>query len=258
MIDADTQSGHGVFDTLKAGVKALLMAIKDDRLREWNPTAEETASHDRMHSRVQLVSHYGDFFGEDVHEYGPWEPSPDAAPFYVMLHRPTEARPYFTYATFGVSSTPQPAGGPQPRIELIAYSPVEHTVVAERLAIVATMIKAAADDDSPFKAFDTIAIGDATIPDTRFALVPPDEPEDFRFPDQTRNLRHLLFTNAVGAATDADARVTFLQLLPLTPDEADFATAPSTPTLLEAFASRPKHFGWGRTPEQSVLRQSDG
>src|SRR6185295_272461 len=96
------------------------------------PSPEDRISGDRMMSRVQVVSHYGEFFGEGSHEFGPWQASPQSAHFYVMLHPPTGARTYFTYATFGLSTEPQPAGGRERRIELIAYSEQENPTVAHR------------------------------------------------------------------------------------------------------------------------------
>jgi hypothetical protein len=56
----------------------------------------------------------------------------------------------------------------------------------------------------------------------------------------------------VGGAADADARVTFVKLLPLTADEYDFATAFGTPALLKKFSGKPKYFGWGRAAGDSV------
>lgn len=56
----------------------------------------------------------------------------------------------------------------------------------------------------------------------------------------------------MGEATDADARVTFVKLLPLTADEYDFAAAFGTPALLKRFSGKPKYFGWGRAPRDSV------
>ncbi|MCP4448692.1 MAG: hypothetical protein GY811_25640 [Myxococcales bacterium] len=253
-IIANTLDGSGVFETLKAGTNELLLGIEENRVKEWTQTPEEEKAGDQMTSRVRVVSHYGEFFGEGVHEYGPWEASASDAPFYVMVHSPTKDRPYFTYATFGLSTTPQAPGGPDPRIELIAYSRSESTIVVERLATIAMTIKSASVNDTPFKVFDTVGIGDGTKPDGHFALVPPEETRSFlRFPNQKRQMRDLLFTKAVGAATDAEARVTFLKLLPLTTDEAEFATEKTTRVLLKKFASQPKYFGWGRKPSDSVL-----
>ena len=253
-IVADSRDGTGVFDTLKAGVRELLRGLKDRRVKEWVPTPEERASGDQMTSRVQLVSHYADFFGEGTHEFGPWLPAPRAAHFYMMFHPPTKKRPFVTYATFGLSTERQPPGGPEPRIELLAYTQAENERAAERLHTIATMIASASSTDTPFKTYDTVDIGDLTLPDARFALVPPDEVGAFtHFPDQKRKLEQLLFTEAVGEATDADARVTFLKLLPLTADEAEFAAEHGTRELLKKFSGKPRYFGWGRGPEESVL-----
>ena len=254
VIVADSGTGAGVFDTLKAGAKELLLGLKDGRVTESKASPDERISGDRMTSRVQVVSHYGEFFGEGVHEFGPWHASPKSADFYIMLHPPTKARPYFTYATFGLSTEPQPAGGQEPRVELIAYSEKENATVAQRLATAAMMIASSGPNDTPFKTFDTVDIGEPGSPDAQFALVPPEEAKDFfRFPDEKRQLRDLLFTRAVGAPNDAEAHVTFLKLLPLTVDEAKFATAKGTPALLKKFTGRAKYFGWGRSLKESVL-----
>ena len=58
----------GAFDTRKVGVKELLLGLKESRVKEWTPTPEERESGDQMTSRVEVVSHYGEFFGEGVHE----------------------------------------------------------------------------------------------------------------------------------------------------------------------------------------------
>ncbi|NTX51658.1 suppressor of fused domain protein [Myxococcus sp. CA039A] len=253
---ADTRDGSGVLDTLTAGVKELLSGLKENRVKEWVPSQEEKASGDRMTSRVQLVSHYGEFFGEGVHEYGPWEPSANAPPFYVMRHPPTKDRPYYTYATFGVSTSPQAAGGPEPRIELLAYSTDENDRVVERLVAVALMIKSASSEDTPFKTYDTVDLGDTTEPNSRFALVPPEEVPAFSsFPNRKREPQQLLFTQAVGAKKDADARVTFVKLLPLTSDEASFAAEKTTRALLKKMGSRPKHQGWGPVTEPATKQR---
>lgn len=251
---ADTRDGAGVFDTLKAATRELLVGLKEERVKEWEPTPEERKSGDQMISRVRVVSHYQEFFGEGIHEFGPWQSPPRTAPFFVMLHPPNTERPYFTYATFGLSTERQASGGPEPRVELMAYSEQESEQVAKSLVTIALMIADPGPGDVAFKNHDTVDIGDPLLPDAHFALVPPEEdPRFIRFPDAQRNMQDALFTHAVGEASDADAHVTFLKVLPLTADEAEFAAAKGTPALLEKFVGRPKYFGWGRGPGESVL-----
>lgn len=225
VVNSDTKTGEGVFDALKRGTKELLLGLKDGRVQESKLSPEEQRAGNQMIARVALMSHYGEFFGEGTHEFGPWRAGPDAPDFYIMLHPPTPKRPYFTYATFGLSIAQQPAGGPTPRVELIAYSEVEDERVAQSVLTVAKMIAGAQKTDPAFKMNDTVSVGE-----DHFVLVQPEEDSAFaRFPNEARKIEDLRFTHFIGAKDEADARVTFLKLMPVSEQEIQMAIDKGTP-----------------------------
>ncbi|MCZ2109609.1 MAG: suppressor of fused domain protein, partial [Dehalococcoidia bacterium] len=214
--------------------------LKDGRVEESKASPEDQRAGNQMIARVAVVSHYGEFFGEGTHEFGPWRAADNAPDFYIMLHPPTAQRPYFTYGTFGLSIAPQPAGGPSPRLELVAYSEKEDERVAQYLLTAARMVATASASDPAFKANDTVDIGD-----DHFILVVPDEAPSFaRFPNEARKPGDVRFTFSVGARDEADAQVAFLQLMPVSAKESQFATEKGTPALLGKLGKRPKYSGW--------------
>ncbi|HKO48485.1 MAG TPA: hypothetical protein VJV79_12225 [Polyangiaceae bacterium] len=65
------------------------------------------------------------------------------------------------------------------------------------------------------------------------------------------------FTHAITGNLKDSVDVTFIHVVPVLPDELEFATKEGTPALLEKMnlAKRGKDFGWGRKPRESVLRK---
>jgi hypothetical protein len=209
-------------------------------------------------AREGLVSHYRARLGGDSRIYKPNAIPENRPEFVVVGLRPTPSRPYYTYATAGLSLwTPTPSGS-QPRLELLAYSPTEEERVAEVLVVLGKEILGLAKDDAPFNALDTIDLTGVGLVHDKYVLAPPLESEELlRFPDPAQRMLDVWFTESLaGHQDDATPDPAFVHLVPVTDDEVDFAREKGTPALLKKMnlAKRGKAFGWSRGPAESTLK----
>ncbi len=242
ILSTDALSGEGVFDVLKAITRQLLLALKDDRLHEVRFTPEESRQAADFMARARLVGHYGEHFGDTLAEYEAALPWPDGRRVIVVAHGPAEGRPYWTYATAGLSLKAQPAGGPQPQLELLAYAQEQNQRVADVLIAVAQQIAGSGEDEAPYKIYDTLDLEGLSLIHSTFVLAPaPEAPDLLEFPAPHKNPANIRFTVAAGAEP-----VTFVALVPVSPAELAEANALGTPALLEKQQAqgRARTAGW--------------
>ncbi|HZO17219.1 MAG TPA: suppressor of fused domain protein, partial [Polyangiaceae bacterium] len=149
----------------------------------------------------------------------------------------------------GLSLWHQAAEGPDPRIELLAYSPEESQSVVDVLMVLATQIHLVDTNDAAYKTFDTVSLQGVGLSHEHFVLAPPVEPDGLlAFPDLESRMEDVRFTHAITGNFDDSVEVTFIHAVPVSPDELHFATTASTPALLERLnlATRGKAVGWNR------------
>ena len=241
----NARSGEGVFDVLKAMTRALLLALKDERLSEVVLGPEESREALEFMARARLVGHYGEHLGETLAEYEAAVALPDGRRVIVVEHGPQEGRPFWTYATAGLSLRPQPAGGREPQLELLAYSPERSQGVADALIAVAHQIACSGAEEPPYQRHDTLDLEGLPLIHTSFVLAPAPETTDLlEFPAPQKNPENIRFTVAAGSEP-----VTFLQLLPVSAAELAEANAGGTPALLAKHRAqgRARSSGWSRT-----------
>ncbi|WP_158079798.1 suppressor of fused domain protein [Archangium sp. Cb G35] len=217
-------TGQNIPELIDAVLYAIRRGLAEGTLTEEQRDEESGA-------RARIVEHYRSVFGEDIQEYWPTTLPGNRPGFMVVEHRPTRERPYYTYVTAGLSLWSQLPGGPQPRLELIAYSPSENQRIADVLIALAMTILAGEEEDAPYKVHDTVTLEELGLIHERFVLAPPME------------------TLTLEAA--------LLHVVPVTEDELQHAIENGTPSLLEKMklTKRGKPFGWGRGPKESVLRK---
>jgi Suppressor of fused protein (SUFU) len=209
-----------------------------------------------FNARARLVVHYAEHFGDTEEEYNPASPVEGRPEFIVVEHRPSSSRPYWTYATAGLSLSEQRPEGPEPRIELLAYSPAEDQRVVDVLMVLARQVLLLEDGDVPYKTLDTVTLrGFGLVQDT-FILAPPAESEELLdFPDLAKRMKDVRFTHAIGAAVTDPVKVSFIHVVPVVRDELEFAESHGTPALLTKMdlPRRGRDFGWGRAARDSVI-----
>jgi hypothetical protein len=155
-LETEAKSGTGVFDTLKAITRELLVAFKEGRLKEPPPPTEEEKQESlRSMARHWLENHYQKEFGDDNPQDFEWATVPGVPRYFILVYAPTKKRPYYTYATSGSSTVTQPNTGPQPRIEFLAYSLHFDQQNVQKLAQLGrTMLTDL--DGPPWKEYDTV------------------------------------------------------------------------------------------------------
>jgi len=231
-------TGHGVPELMHRLVSEVRRAIAEGRLSEWQPSDSEEQAGKEFAARARLVGHYAQHFGETEHEYAPEQALEDRPGFIVVEHKPIAGRPFWTYATAGLSHWEQRAEGPESRLEFLAYSPTESQAIVDVLMVLARQIHLLDETDAAYKTFDTVALPGVRLFHEEFVFAPPLEPDEF-------------------FGSPELAEVTCIQVVPVLPDELEFATKKGTAALLEKMnlAKRGKGFGWNRKPRESVLRE---
>lgn len=250
----DPTTGQGVSAGLSAIVDELKRGVARGAVTEWQQTEEEKKRGNEFLARSRLVGHYCSFLGDDIEEYVPVAVPEDRPGFIVVEHRPTTSRPYFTYATAGLSLWEQIPGGPQPRLEFMAYSQTENQRVADVLIALAKEIHSLGEEDVPFKIHDTVNLEGCGLLHETFVLVPPSESNDLlQFPDLHKRMKDVRFTHAITGNLEDSVDVTFVHVLPVTGDELKYAEESGTPALLEKMnlEKRGKTYGWGPSPRDS-------
>lgn len=226
IIAADAVRGAGVFEALKSITKALLLALRDDRLQEAVIDDDARREAAEFMARARVVGHYGEHLGETLAEYDAASTPPSAPRVIVVEHAPTTQRPYWTYATAGLSLRAQPAGGREPHLELLAYAPRRDQRVADVLMAIAQQILNSAPEDAAYKTFDTIDLTGLPLLHATFVLAPPPESAALlTFP--SAHADDLRYSAVVG-----DVRVSFLHVRPVSARELDEANRAGTPQLL--------------------------
>lgn len=226
VVAADAVHGAGVFEALKAMTKALLLALRDDRLRETTLDDDARREAAEFMARARVVGHYGEHLGETLAEYDAAQRPSGLPRVIVVEHGPLPTRPYWTYATAGLSLRAQPAEGPEPHLELLAYAPRRDQRVADVLMAVAHQIGASAPDEPPYKTFDTLDLTGMPLVHPTFVLAPAAESSALLdFPSTSPD--DLRYTALMG-----DVRVRFVQVRPVSARELDEANREGTPALL--------------------------
>ncbi len=257
-LSVNGKTGHGVSELLNRLVGEVRRAVVEGRLKEWQESEEEEQAGRESTARARLVGHYGQHFGEAEHEYSPAQALEDRPGFIVVEHKPIPGRPFWTYATAGLSLWAQHADGPEPRIEFLAYSPKESQAVVDVLMVLARQIHLLDETDVAYKTFDTVTLPGVGLLHEEFVLAPPLESDGLlRFPDLVNRMEDVRFTHAITGNLEESVDVAFIHVVPVLPDELELATSEGTPALLEKMnlAKRGKDFGWGRKPRESALRK---
>jgi len=257
-LSVNGRTGQGVSELMDRLVGEARRAVVEGRLKEWQPAAEEEQAGRESTARAPLVGHYGQHFGETEHEYNPAQALADRPGFIVVEHQPMPGRPFWTYATAGLSLWEQGADGPERRIEFLAYSPKKSQAVVDVLMVLGRQIHLLDETDVAYKTFDTSTLPGVGLFHEEFVLAPALESEALlRFPDLVNRMEDVRFTHPITGNLEESVDVTFIQVVPVLPDELEFATKEGTPTLLEKMnlAKRGKDFGWNRKPRESVLRK---
>ncbi|MBP6631481.1 MAG: suppressor of fused domain protein [Kofleriaceae bacterium] len=253
----DPTSGKDIPAMLATVVKALKEGVATSAVTEWTPTDEERARGQEFTARACLIGHYCSSIGEDIAEYTPAVMPEDRPGFIVVEHRPTSSRPYYTYATAGLSLWAQVPGGPQPRLELLAYSPAEDQRVADVLIVLAKGILALTEEGIPYRIHDTVDLSGCGLMHEKFVLAPPIEADELlRFPDPATRMEDVRYTHAITGNLEDSVDVTFMHVVPVTDDELSFATENGTPALLKKMdlPKRGRAFGWARGARDSTLK----
>jgi len=254
----DGRTGEGLAELMTEVVRKLRHGIVEGQVKEWQPSPEEEQSGREFTARARLVGHYGEHFGETAREYTPASPIDGRPGFIVVEHGPNSDRPFWTYATAGVSLWEQRPGGAERRVEFLAYSPRESQAVVDVLMVLARQIHLLDEADTPYKTFDTVTLPGVELVHEMFVLAPPMEGDELlAFPDLANRTKDARFTHAITGNLEDSVDVAFIHVLPVLPDELEFATKSGTRALLEKMdlAKRGKDFGWGRKKRASVLRR---
>ncbi len=257
-LSVNGKTGQGVSELMDRLVGEVHRAVVEGRLKEWKPAAGEERAGREFTARARLVGHYGQHFGETEQEYNPAQAVDDRPGFIVVEHKPIPGRPFWTYATAGLSLWEQRADGPASRIEFLAYSPKESQAVVDVLMVLARQIHLLEETNVAYKTFDTVTLPGVGLVHEEFVLAPPPESEALlRFPDLVNRVEDVRFTHAITGNVNDSVDVTFIQVVPVLPDELEFATKQGTPALLEKMnlAKRGRDFGWNRKPRESALRK---
>jgi signal recognition particle receptor subunit beta len=249
-------TGEGIPELLARLAEEVRGAIADKRLREWQPSVEQEQRGREFTARARVVGHYSDHFGQTREEYSPASPVDGLPGFIVVEHGPLPGRPYWTYATAGLSLWQQRPGGDHPRIEFLAYSPVEDARLVDVLMVLARQVQLLEETDVPYNMFDTVTLQGFGLVHETFVLGPPAESEDLLdFPNLATRMKDVRFTHVITGNTDDSVTISFIQVIPVLRDELEFAASSGTPALLEIMdlERRGKGFGWGRGDGDGVL-----
>lgn len=253
----DPATGAGVWEVLRAVVDELKVGLAKGWVVETQGSTEGPRSGDDAQARALLVSHYADSFGREMREFTPSEMLPGRPAFGVLECEPSPERPYWTYASAGVSLWPQLPGGPNPRLEFLAYTAQKDSSVAHLLAVLAHQIFTLGAGDAPYKMFDTVSLTGVGLSQEHFLLAPAPESERLlSFPDPKVDPDAARFVVAATGQIESPLSLAFIHAVPLLRDELSFAAERGGKALFEKLdlARRGKSFGWMRDATQSVLR----
>jgi hypothetical protein len=182
----------------------VLLGIEQNRLQhELRLTDPSTREALERSARVEVLGHVGESWGECVEEFMP-TPLPVGRPYwFVAAFAPREGGPFWSYATVGLSLSPQQAT----RLELVAYSREHAPAVADALLTVCSLVERAAPEDPALAAGHTIELEGSRF----FGLVRAPEADSFHaFPSREVSSFGLIA---------GPAQVAFLQLVPITAEE---------------------------------------
>jgi hypothetical protein len=206
-------------------------------------------------ARARWITHVCDFLGDPAEERAP-NPGmelPGRPEFRVLEFAPRSDRAYWTYLTAGLSLAPQPAGGPMPYLELIAYSSAREPRVADFLFMASHDVASATKSDPPFQAYDLWAAEVHGM--SNFLLAPAREPAELLdFPNRARRPEDERYLLATTGRLDGEMHLDLLNVVPLSHEEWRIASEEGSQALLAriGWERQPKTYGW------AALRPSGG
>ncbi len=210
------------------------------RFQEWQISAQWGA-------RARWISHLIDFFGDPTNQLEPppqlaLPQRPDAL---VLEFGPRASRPYYTYVTAGLSFVPQLPEGPNPHIELVAYTAAPDPRASLLLWMLAHDIASGTAVEPAYKSWDLWRAETLGFRDFMLAFAREDEalldfPNVEKRPEDERYL--------IAATGDPRGKMflDLLQLVPLTVAQWQLATDRGVATMLEeiGWKGRARTFGW--------------
>lgn len=181
-----------------------LLGIEQHRLQhELRLTDPSTREALIRSARLEVLSHLGEPWGECVEEFMPTRLPVSRPYWFVAAFAPHRGRPFWSYATVGLSLSPQHTA----RLELVAYSREYAPAVADALLAVCSFVEGAAPEDPALAVGHTIQLEGPRF----FGLVRAPEVGSFHeFPSGE--------VTSFGLIAGL-ARVAFLQLVPLTAEQ---------------------------------------
>lgn len=228
----DERNDAALLDRIGA---ALVEGVRTGRIAEWQETPEQRRAGLELHARARLLGHYTTVWGEPVGEYSPAHPVAGRPGFVVTEHPPTPGRPFWTYATAGLSLWAQEAGGADPRLELIAKQPERARALVEILMIFAREAHLRTAEHGAYERFHALRLpASVPAPVHDFFLAPSREPPALHaFPDLAARPEDVRFTYAITGTTEQTVSIAFLDVVPASPEEITLAQKLGAKAVLE-------------------------
>jgi hypothetical protein len=231
-VRASEQTSEALFAKLG---EAVVAGVADGSMTEWQPSPEKRRAGLEMNARARLIGHFASFLGEVVDEYTPEPPLAGRPGFVVVELAPSPERPFWTYATAGLSLFAQEGGGKSPRLELFVRTPERARTVVDILMMLGRQVLLRTAEDGPYDAYDALRLPpDVPAPSRDFFLSPCRESAAFlAFPSVSTRPEDVRFTYAITGDLETHVPVAFLDLVPATPEEIDLAKKLGARAVLE-------------------------
>lgn len=214
---------------------AIERGVQEGRITEWQETPEQRRAGLEMQARARLAAHYASIWGDAVEEYAPAHPVAGRPGFVVTEHAPTPTRPFWTYATVGLSLWAQEAGGVDPRVELIAKHAERARAFVEILMIFGREVHLRTAEHGAYERFHALRLpASVPAPVHDFFLAPSREPPTLHaFPDLAARPEDVRFTYAVTGTTDRAVSIAFLDVVPASAEDITLAQKLGAKAVLE-------------------------